>query len=74
MKEKILTRETVKTEKEEIVSQNELCENLMNLSSSLESLGTFDAGVFGEDAKLQEAKLNILLAIHFQSTYLQTQE
>jgi hypothetical protein len=74
MKEKILKKETTKTETEEIVSQETLCENLYNLSSSLGSLDGFDAAALGEDAKLQEARLNILLAIHFQSTYLQTQE
>ena len=74
MKEKILVKETTKTETEEIVSQGLLCENINYLTSSLAALEGFDAAALGEDSKLQEARLNILLAIHFQSTYLQTQE
>ncbi len=74
MKEKILVKETTKTETEEIVSQGSLCENINFLCGSLAALEGFDAAALGEDNKFQEAKLNILLAIHFQSTYLQTQE
>ena len=74
MKEKVLIKETTKTESESIVSQEILCENINNLCGSLAALEGFDAAALGEDNKFQEAKLNILLAIHFQSTYLQTQE
>ena len=70
MKEKILRKETI----DETVSQETLCENINNLSGALAALDGFDAIAIGEDSKLQEARLNILLAIHFQSTYLQTQE
>ena len=70
MKEKILVKETSET----TVPQSSLCENINNLCGSLAALEGFDAAALGEDNKFQEAKLNILLAIHFQSTYLQTQE
>lgn len=70
MIEKIIRKETT----EEQISQNDLCENIYNLSSALTNLEGFDAAILGEDGKLEEIRLNLLLSIHFQSTHLQTQK
>lgn len=67
---------TTKREVEVIVSQETICACINNLSGSLSSLGDIDGALLEEDlqAKLEETKTNIINAIHFQSTYLQTQD
>jgi hypothetical protein len=69
MIQKVIRKETI----EEQVSQGDLCENIYNLTCALNNLEAFDAAVFGEEDKLSEVRLNILLSIHFQSTHLQNE-
>lgn len=72
MKEKILKQE--KTETVENISQNTITENIYHLASALGDIETIDAAVLGIEEKKQEILYNIIMAIHFQSTHLQTNE
>lgn len=76
MKEKILKKETVKTETEEILNQETICENIYNLSVGLSSLAEIDSALLPPDTneKLGEARINIIHGIYQLSTYLITEE
>lgn len=76
MKEKVLKKETVKTETEEIVSQSSVCDNIYNLSAGLSYLTEIDAAMLPTETfdRLGEARINMINCIYILSTNLITED
>lgn len=76
MKQKVIKKETVKTETEELLSQETICENIYNLSAGLSYLAEFDTALLPKDEidKLVEARINLINSIYLLSTHLTTDE
>lgn len=76
MKEKILKKETIKTETEEILSQETICVNISNLSQALSSLGEIDSAILPEDLpeKFNQIKVNIISSLYILSSHLIIEE
>ena len=70
MKEKILSKVEVS------IPQEIICQNLNNLSVTLATLSEIDSAIMGKELqkKMEDTKDNLMNAIHYYSTFLQTQE